>query len=58
MRFKEKSLRHKSLIKLLIMSPDKIIVIVGGIGLIGFIVWYFLMRPEDEIKEKNHQHHH
>jgi len=40
------------------MSLDKIIVLIGGIGLIGFIVWYFLMRPENEIKEKNHQRHH
>ncbi len=30
------------------MSPDKIIVIIGGIGLVGFIVWYFLMRPEEK----------
>lgn len=40
------------------MPIDKIIVIIGGIGLIGFIVWYFLMRPEEEIKKENHQHRH
>ena len=34
------------------MPIDKIIVIIGGIGLIGFIVWYFLMRPEEEPKRK------
>ena len=40
------------------MSLDKIIVLIGGIGLIGFIVWYLLMPPENEIKEKNHQRRH
>ena len=34
------------------MSPDKIIVLIGGIGLIGFIVWYFLMRPEEKEEAK------
>ena len=34
------------------MSPDKIIVIIGGIGLIRFIVWYFLMRPKEKEEAK------
>jgi len=34
------------------MSLDKIIVLIGGIGLIGFIVWYFLMRPEEKEEVK------
>ena len=34
------------------MDFDKIIVIIGGIGLIGFIVWYFLMRPEEKEEAK------
>ena len=34
------------------MSLDKINVLIGGIGLIGFIVWYFLMRPEEKEEAK------
>lgn len=30
------------------MDLDKILVIGGGVGLVGFIVWYFLMRPEEQ----------
>lgn len=37
------------------MSLDKIFVIIGGIGLIGFIVWYFLMRPEEKAEAKVEQ---
>ena len=37
------------------MDFDKIIVIVGGIGLIGFIVWYFLMRPEEKAEARAEQ---
>ena len=37
------------------MSIDKIIVIIGGIGLIGFIVWYFLMRPEEKEEAKSQE---
>jgi|SRR3989344_875550 len=34
------------------MSPDKIIVIVAGVILIGLIVRYFLMRPEEKEEAK------
>lgn len=30
------------------MSPDKIVVIIIGIALIGLIIRYFLMRPEEK----------
>ena len=34
------------------MSLDKFFVIIGGICLISFIVWYFLMRPEEKEEAK------
>ena len=35
------------------MPLDKILVIIGGVGLIIFIIKYFLMRPEERAEAKS-----
>lgn len=37
------------------MAIDKVAVIISGIGLIAFIVWYFLMRPEEKAAARTEQ---
>jgi plastocyanin domain-containing protein len=40
------------------MTPEKIVVTITGLILIGFIYWFFFGKKDDMQHTEHHEHHH